>query len=154
VFLKRKAVKSLQSQRRWICSQPPVNLWRLGDPPLLLSLTAVVFVECVSSIERTLLQKITEVIHSKCFGFVYSVLSCLFFTANSAVFDGGNAKIYFAPGAWYSPYATNKIIGVGGRGLNIVALCISYKIKNTMFYVAISLEHTIKTSNKQFLSFK
>jgi len=36
---------------------------------LLLSPTTVAFVTCVFSIERTLLlQKITEVIHSKCFG--------------------------------------------------------------------------------------
>jgi len=60
-----------------------------------------------------LLRKITE---SKCFGFVFSALSCLFFTSNSAVFVGGDAKILpppSPPGACYPSYATDKIIGVG-----------------------------------------
>jgi len=34
----------------------------------------------------------------QCFGFVFSALSCLFFTSNSAVFGGRGAKIFFAPG--------------------------------------------------------
>jgi len=70
---------------------------------LLLSPTASAFVECVSSIERTLLlRKITEVTHPNCFGFIFSALSYLFFTSNSAVFVGGAVEIHFAPGAWYT----------------------------------------------------
>jgi len=79
----------------------PVNLRRLElrsqTSTLLLSPTVVVCVKCVSSIEHTLLRKITEGTHSKCFCFGFSALSCLFFTSNSAVFVGGCAKMFLAP---------------------------------------------------------
>jgi len=83
-------------------ARPPLTSgdWELRSqiPALLLSPIAVVFVECVSSIERTLLRKTTEVTHPKCFGFVFSALSCLCFTSNSAIFVGGAQK-YFCRGA-------------------------------------------------------
>jgi len=46
-------------------------------------------------------------------GFVFSALLCLFFTSNFAIFVGGGAKIFSAPGAWNPSYATDKIIAVG-----------------------------------------
>jgi len=67
-------------------------------PAFLYSLTAVAFVKGFSRIEcNLLLRKITEVAHSKCF--VFSELSCLFFTSNSAVFVGEGEKIFLLPGA-------------------------------------------------------
>jgi len=88
IFEKKNAVKS--PQHRGL---------RLQTPALLLSPIAIAFVQCVSSIERTLLlRKIREVTHSKCFGFVFSALSCLFFISNSTVFIGRGANIFFDPG--------------------------------------------------------
>jgi len=51
---------------------------------------------------------------------VFSALSYLFFTLNSAGFVGVGAKIFLFPGVWYPSYATEKIIR--GR-LSIVTLC-------------------------------
>jgi len=99
----------------------PANLQRLEALPpetstFLLSPTALAFVECVSSIKRTLLiRNIAEVVtHSKCFGLFFSALSCLFFASNSGTFVGSCAKIFLPPGVWHPySYATEKIIGVG-----------------------------------------
>jgi len=80
---------------------------------LLLSPTAVAFFECVSSIERNLLLRITiEITHSKCFGFVFPRFHA-YFSLQTAVFVGGGVKVFLPPGFWYHSYATEKIIGVG-----------------------------------------
>jgi len=88
-------------------SLPPNPRWPTaagGSDPrprlcaLLLSPTAIAFVEHVSSVGRTLLlRKITDVTHSKYFHFAFSALSSLLFTSNSAVFLMGGKNI-FAPG--------------------------------------------------------
>jgi len=79
----KKAVKSPQRQ----------------PPALLLSSTAIAFVECVSSIEHTLLlRKITEVTHSKCFGFVFPALLCLFFRFKLCSFWWWGRKSIFTSG--------------------------------------------------------
>jgi len=79
----KNTVKS--PQRRGIRPRTPVGLRQLGlhlrTPALLLSPSGK-----------------TEVTHSKCFGLVSSVLLCLLFTSNFAVFVGGERKNIFDSG--------------------------------------------------------
>jgi len=96
----------------------PVGLRRLGalpqTPTMLLSPNAVDFVECVSSIERTLLLR--EIRRSNiqyiCFGFVFSALSCLSSLQTLQFLLVWAQKYFLFPSDWY-PIATHKIIGLG-----------------------------------------
>jgi len=111
-ILKKKAVKSLQGWGPPNPRLPPVA--GSSDPSIVTFAYCCSFRRMRFSIEHILYYfEKTEVIHSKYFGFVFSALSCLFFTSNSALYIGRGVKIFFTPGAWYPSYATDKIIWVG-----------------------------------------
>jgi len=82
-----KSCKIATARGLWLCSKIPA---------FLFSLTAVAFIECVSSVERILLRKITAVTHSKYFGFVFSALSA-YFSLQTLPICWWGAKIFFAP---------------------------------------------------------
>jgi len=93
-IFEKKAVKIAEASRT-----PPSNpRW----PPACIVTFAFCYsfrrVECVSSIERTLLQrKTTEVTHTKCFGFVFSRFR-VYFSLRTLQFLMVGGKIFFASG--------------------------------------------------------
>jgi len=97
--------------------EPPSACWlglRPHTPALLLSPTAVAFVKCVYSIERTLLlRKITDVTHCKCFGFVFSAFSCLFSHLKLCSFCWCEQKIFCPRAPGFLVTTTDKIIVIG-----------------------------------------
>jgi len=155
-ILGEKAAKS--PKRRGIRLRIPIGLddWGLLHQISALHLyTAVAFVECISSIERTLLlQNITEVTHSKCFGFVFfSRFHAYFSTSNSAVFVGGIAKIFLSPSFWHPSYTIDKIIVVGLIGCSNFMYILN-KIKKLENIVFLSRNFSLNMPKNVLFSIK